>query len=104
VIRKVTVFLSLAAASVGSWVLTRGHAQVSSCNAYTSQFKGTPAGVACTKAASSYMIGVALTMGSLVILTLVLFAMAKHTRTKGWGEALPTIPVNRQHVVGSAAR
>jgi hypothetical protein len=103
VIRKVTVFLSVTTVGVGSWLLTHGHDQVNSCNAYASQFKGTAANAMCTRATSSYFSGVALTLGGVVVLTLVLFAMARHTRSAGWKEQLPTIPQQRQHVVGTAA-
>jgi hypothetical protein len=50
------------------------------------------------------MIGIALTTGSLVVLVLVLFAMAKHSRLKRWGDVLPRIPRATRHVVGSAAQ
>jgi len=103
-IRRVTVFLSVTTVLVGTWVLSQGHSKVSACNSYSSQFAGTSTHAECARATSSYFSGVALTMGGVVILALVLFAMAKYSRSRGWKESLPTIPKQQQHVVGTAAR
>jgi len=102
VIRKVTVFLSILTAGVGMWTWSLGHSQVALCSSYASQVNGTVAGVECARASSSFMIGVALTAGSVVVLVLVLFAMVKQHRLKQWGDALPRIPTATRHVVGSA--
>jgi hypothetical protein len=104
VIRRVTVFLSAATVAVGTWLLTRGHAQVTSCNVYSSQFNGTTANAACARATSSYLSGAALTIGGAVVLILVLFALAKRARRVGWDRQLPTIPQQREHAVGSTAQ
>jgi hypothetical protein len=103
VIKRVTLFLSLCAAGVGAWVLSHGHAQVSACNSYIAQLQGTSASNLCSRAESNYLIGVALTMGGLVIVTLVLFAMAKRARERGWQKRMPVIPPAQSHIVGSAA-
>ncbi len=103
-IRRVTVFLSVTTVLVGAWVLNQGHSKVSACNSYSSQFDGTSTHSVCARATSSYFTGVALTMGGLVVLALVLFAMAKYSRSRGWKENLPTIPKTQRHVVGTAVR
>ncbi len=102
-VRRVTVFLSVATVLVGAWVLSQGHSKVSACNAYSSQFAGTSTHSACARATSSYFTGVTLTMGGVVVLALVLFAMARRSRARGWKESLPTIPKSQRHVVGTAA-
>ncbi|MDE3065236.1 MAG: hypothetical protein KGJ36_06165 [Acidobacteriota bacterium] len=100
-IKRLTVVLSVACAGVGAWVLSRGHAQVSACDSYVAHLRGTSASTLCSRAESSYLLGVTLTMGGLVITTLVLFAMYKKARAKNWGKTMPTIPQSAPHVVGS---
>jgi hypothetical protein len=104
VIKRATLFLSVATVGVGTWVFTRGHSQVSSCNSFAGQTRATSAGTICARATSSYLMGAALTMGGLVIVTLVLFAMTKHASNSAWNKRLPTIPQRRQHVVETVAQ
>jgi hypothetical protein len=104
VMKRVTLFLSVATVGVGIWLLIQGHSQVSSCNGFAGQIRATSAGTFCARATSSYLIGAALTMGGLVIATLVLFAMAKHASDRDWNKRLPTLPQKRQHVVETVAR
>jgi len=103
VIKRATLLLSVATVGVGTWALTRGHSEVSSCNSLAGQVRTTSAGVVCARATSSYLMGAALAMGGLVIVTLVLFAMAKHASNSAWNKRLPTIPQSRRHVVESVA-
>jgi hypothetical protein len=99
VIKKVTLLLSLAAVAVGSWTLTRGHSQASSCNTFIGQNRGSHAGTVCAGATSSYLMGVALTMGGMFVVTMAVLAMVRHARDNEWGNQLPIIPRQYQHVV-----
>lgn len=96
--------LCLATAAVGTWVLDHGHAQASSCNAMASEFNGSSASALCARAVSSYLMGATLTIGSLVVLMLVIFAMSKYSQKKEWNRRLPTIPRLHQHAIGSVSR
>jgi hypothetical protein len=104
VIKKLTLLVSLAAVSVGSWTLTRGHPQASTCGTNIGQLRGASGGTVCSNATSSYLIGVALTMGGMFLVTLVVIAMVKYSRTNSWGNKLPSIPRLQQLVLETLAQ
>ncbi|MGA7833754.1 MAG: hypothetical protein WCA31_00930 [Acidimicrobiales bacterium] len=86
------------------WVLTRGHAEESACNSYASEFGHGAVGSVCTRAVSSYLMGVALTAGGIIIVVLMLFAIAKQLREKGWRERLPLLARRHDRSMSSVSR
>lgn len=103
-IRKTALALSLITTLVGVWILTRGHAQEGACNSYQSEFGHGAVSSVCARAVSSYLIGVALTVGGLVIVVLLAFAIAKHAREKSWRVRLPSLAHRDDRSVGSVVR
>jgi hypothetical protein len=89
---------------VGVWVLTRGHAEESACNSYASEFGHGAAGSVCVRAVSSYLMGVALTMGGIIVVVLLLFSIAKQTREKNWRERLPLLARRHDRSMSSVPR
>jgi hypothetical protein len=104
VIKRITLALALITTVVGVWVLTRGHAQESSCNSYNSEFGHGAVSSICTRAVGSYLVGAALTMGGLIIVVLLTFAVAKQMREKNWRARLPILARRHDSSVSSVAR
>jgi hypothetical protein len=104
VIKRITLALALVTTVVGVWVLTRGHAQESSCNSYNSEFGHGAVSSICTRAVGSYLMGAALTMGGLIIMVLLTFAIAKQMREKNWRGRLPVLARRHDNSVSSVAR
>ncbi len=103
-IRKSVLVLGLITTFVGVWVLTRGHAEESACTSYASEFGHGAVGSVCARAVSSYLIGVALTMGGVIIVALLLFSIAKQLRERDWRERLPLLARRHDSSVSSASR
>lgn len=101
-ITKIAASLGLATTLVGTWVFTRGHAAQSVCNSLSSPSKGGVASTVCLKAVSTYLIGVTLTTGGLIILTLILFAMFKQSRNKEWSQMSFTVAGQPHRSIGRA--
>jgi hypothetical protein len=104
VIKRITLALALVTTVVGIWVLTRGHAQESSCNSYNSEFGHGAVSSICARAVGSYLMGAALTMGGLIIVVLLAFAIAKQMREKNWRGRLPVLARRHDSSVSSVAR
>jgi hypothetical protein len=104
VIKRITLALALITTFVGVWVLTRGHAQESSCNSYNSEFGHGAVSAVCTRAVGSYLMGAALTMGGLVIVVVLIFSIAKQMREKNWRSRLPSLARRHDSSVSSVAR
>jgi hypothetical protein len=101
-ITKIAASLGLVTTAVGAWVLTRGHAAQTVCNSYSSPSKGGVASKVCSKALSTYLIGVTLTTGGLIILALILFAMLKQSRSKEWSQMSFTVAGQPHRAIGTA--
>jgi hypothetical protein len=104
VIKRIALALGLISIVVGVWVLTRGHAQESSCNSYNSEFGHGAVSSVCARAVGSYLMGAALAMGGLVIVVLLTFSIAKQMRERNWRARLPTLARRRDSSVSSVAR
>lgn len=100
-IRKSALVLGLITTFVGVWVLTRGHAEESACNSYANAVGRATIDAGCARAVSAYLMGAALTMGGLIVVVLLLFAIARQVRTRGWRERLPQIARRHERSVSS---
>ena len=85
-------------------MVTSVHGLKGACTASSTPYTGTGAGANCARAVSSNFMGYALTIGSLVILVLVLFSMLKRQRSVQWGRTMPTIPRQATREIGSFDR
>lgn len=103
-IRRATILLSLCTVAAGVLVLTRTRGQELACSYSASRIGSSPMSAICAKTVSSYLIGVTLTIGGLLILVLLVFAMVSHARRAGWDKKLPSIPRLREHAVGMTSR
>lgn len=74
------------------------------CKGASPKYPAASISTSCTRAVSSYLIGYALTVGSLLILVLVLYSMLKRRRRVQWGNTMPSIPRQAQHNVGTLTR
>jgi hypothetical protein len=104
VIKRITLALGLITTVVGVWVLTRGHAQESSCTSYNREFGHGAVSSVCARAVGSYLMGAALAMSGLVIVVLLTFSVAKQMRERNWRARLPTLARRHDSSVSSVTR
>jgi Na+/glutamate symporter len=100
--KRFVPILGLVTTFVGFWVLAHGHAQELACNAYAQRLGASASGLVCPKAVSTYLIGVALTTGGLIIVGLIGVAVVRQIRSRGSIERAPAIPTQQQYVIGTA--
>lgn len=96
--------LGLITTVMGVWILARGHAEEGACNSYQSEFGHGAVSSICTRAVSSYLMGVALILVGLIIVVLLAFAIAKQAREKNWRVRLPSLARRDDSSVGSVVR
>jgi Co/Zn/Cd efflux system component len=101
VIKRFVAILGLVTSVVGIWTLSHGHAQELACSAYARQVGSAAPSLLCPKAVATYLIGVALTTGGLIIAGLIAYAVVKQIRGTGWMEKAPEIPTQHQRVIGT---
>jgi hypothetical protein len=82
-------------------MLAHGHAQELACSAYARQVGAAAPSLVCPKAVATFLIGVALTTGGLIIVGLIVYAVVKQIRGAGWMENAPDIPTQHQRVIGT---
>jgi hypothetical protein len=88
--------------AVGIWVLSHGHAQEISCNAAARHLGASASGLLCPRAVSTYLVGVTLTTGGLIIVCLLMAALVKQVLKSGAMDKAPAIPTPPQHVMGTS--
>jgi hypothetical protein len=101
---KFSVFIGVATAVVGSWVLAHGHALDAACNARASQYGAAAVDFGCTKAVSTLLMGVALTTGGLIILAIIGYAFYKNARATIWSDKSFTVAGKPNHTIESVSR
>ena len=82
-------------------MVTSVHQFKAVCNANTTQYTGSGESANCLRIVSSYFMGYALTIGSSIIVVLVLFSMLKRQRSDHWRQSAPAIPKTSQHRIGT---
>ncbi|MGD0054626.1 MAG: hypothetical protein ABSC34_04215 [Acidimicrobiales bacterium] len=101
-IKRIIAGLGVVMAFVGVWMLSQGHSQEAACNASAARLGAAATSLVCPRAVSTYFIGVALTMGGLIVTGLILFAIVKQIRAVTWIEKAPDIATQHQRVIGTA--
>ena|ERR1700689_3677049 len=101
---KFSVFIGVATTAVGSWVLAHGHALDAACNARANQYGAGAVDFGCTKAISTLLMGVAMTTGGLIILSIIGYAFYKNARGIIWSNRSFTLAGRANHTIETVQR